>query len=587
MPISENELMWSRSLPEEVEADPAEVVAGALTQPTSKANSEQPAAEAVAEAAGPEPVVRVEASGLEATLARLEMNSLAIKLHLEELEERIGRMQPSSREEAPAPQPMIAAITDAQPVTQPFKKEQPAGQSDADKPALSTDAKEKRWSHLIGPELEALMAVQAPTVAEAWTPSQRLPMQTEFAVSLTEKQRPPVAGAPVERAVEVPVVPAAERPMRMSAAAVRSGEDFVPPVAERLVAPLAPSEESAVVPLAAATTERRSAIPRLTQAAGRAPTATAPRPPESRLAADAARQIADLPGPAADLPRAVASQRREEPFPQRRMFASFEEPKVEERSPAFGPKMWRGYRVRRLVWAVVLLVLAAIPLAIWWRLSTEARDADVGDAASVTRLDPGAVALPQGKPSAGEVAMTAARRAPARGLNEAAANTLHGNAGAVRSGSAAAPVIRRPPSDAGNLASVPPLNSRALGGGRTSSGTASTALLGGQPGGADEVRGSSGLRVRVPEGVMAGRLLPTGDVGELPRGSGEVLATVYISNTGRVEEVEVVSGKEALRQAAARAIRNWRYEPYVQGGVRVPVVTTASIRFGGETAQAQ
>ena len=86
---------------------------------------------------------------------------------------------------------------------------------------------------------------------------------------------------------------------------------------------------------------------------------------------------------------------------------------------------------------------------------------------------------------------------------------------------------------------------------------------------------------------MAGHLLPTGDVGELPRGSGEVVAAMFISNTGRVEEVQVISGTNGLRDAAMRAMRNWRYEPYVQGGVRVPVATTASIRFDGAGADAQ
>lgn len=579
MPISENELMWTRSLPEEVEADGAEVVGGALTGRAAEVENEPAAAEeGLAE---PRPVVRVEAaSALEATLARLEMNSLAIKLHLDALDERIGRMEPHlherPRETVAMVEPVVAKeITEARA----GNGEQPAGRDGAEAPALSDDAKQKRWSHLIGPELEALMSMHAPAAAEAPRP--------ESASAPVERDLPgeklPLPGV---RPADVPVAAAVERPLRMSAAADRSGELPVPAAAaEATFAAPAASDTTPELPVVVSA-RREGSIRKVAEIADRAAAMSDPDARESRPVAHVRSPIPDPHRAAAiDASRQVPDDRREAAPAPRRMFSAFEEPRGEERSPAAGPKMWRGYRVRRLVWAVVLLVLAALPLVIWWRLSTEARDADAGDAAMASQVVPGATGLPGGKPSAGEIPATTGKRALPRALSEAGAGTPRGNVGiAAREG--AAPVIRRPPAGASELPPVSASDRRGQGG-RTSSGTVAAGTLGGQPGGADEVPGSSGVRVRVPGGVMAGHLLPTGDTDELPRGSGEVLAAVFISNTGRVEGVEVISGKEGLRQAAARTMRNWRYEPYVQDGVRVPVVTTASIRFGGESAAAR
>lgn len=584
MPISENELMWSRSLPEEVEveADRAEVVAGALAE----GSGQQHAAESGEEPTESKPVVRVEAtSGLEATLARLEMNSLAIKLHLEDLEERIGRLQPHAQptlaeDQAQSLSGLVPAKAMAEGQSVPHDGE--AGRESPPEPALSQGAKEKRWSHLIGPELDELMAMEAPSAAEA--PRMLAPAKQGVGQ--------PTAGVPVQAAGDAQTRAPIERPMRMSAAAERSGEQLGSPLitGPASLAEPRPQSTASSPASAAAGLEIHLPVTVTSRGAGPASEAGLPKTPQTDAYGHGAAQLAPepiggKPPLAGDPSQANASETRG-PLPTKPMFSSFGIPNQEPAPAAAGPKMWRGYRVRRLVWALVLLVLAAIPLAIWWGLSTEARDIDAGDAGPVSRVDQGAAGLRSEKPSAGEGSIPASRRMPARVLGEAASSTKGANAGMVR-GSAVAPVVRRSPSEAERMDSTASGDTRGLGSTlQPSSRVAVAPALGGQPGGADEVPGTSALRVRVPESVMAGHLLPTGDVGELPRASGEVTAAVYISNTGRVEEVEVISGAQALRHAAMRAIRNWRYEPYVQAGVRVPVLTTASIRFGGETAEA-
>lgn len=646
MPISENELMWARTLPEEVEAGAPEVVATggpsatATESPARLADVEMRAETAEAEMAETEPDVRVqETSRMEATLARLEMNSLEIKLHLDSLEQRIGRMEPYLEGQS-------RGVPEAEPVRLTEAKEESpravaeraadAERSAPAEPVKGREAKEDRWSHLMGPDFD--LPAAAPAVSGSSTSRvpfagvAEAPGNGMRSAETGIRGFPPVADVSPVTVVDTPEARFARQPearfgMQTSRPSVTEPEARL--AIEREVWPASrPDVRSTMQPGTrfAGQPEATSELPSRAQPAVQ-PETWPPMPvPDDRMRLTEARfegrePAGDLSeaGPARQLPerrdappaaRMVVGEERGERRPAPRMFSTFEEPDNREEVLSGGPKMWRGYRVGRLVLAAVLLVLAVIPLAIWWRLSMDARDADAGDAAPASRVEPGAVALPSEKPSAGEVASTAVRRAPARSVGEAG-SVHYGSAGVVAgqdsyasaglaagesrslaASGGAAPVIRRAPSTAAG--SYPPGRSSTSGrpvGGRTSGGVAAvggTAIgLRGQPGGADEVQGTSGVRVRVPESVMAGRLLPTGDVGELPRGSGEVVAAVYISNTGRVEEVQVISGGRGMRDAATRAMRNWRYEPYVQGGVRVPVVTTASIRFDGRNGEVQ
>jgi protein TonB len=60
---------------------------------------------------------------------------------------------------------------------------------------------------------------------------------------------------------------------------------------------------------------------------------------------------------------------------------------------------------------------------------------------------------------------------------------------------------------------------------------------------------------------------------------GDVILDALIDETGRVTKIKTISGPELLQQAAAAAIRQWRYEPATLGGKAVPMHLTVTVRF--------
>jgi TonB family protein len=60
---------------------------------------------------------------------------------------------------------------------------------------------------------------------------------------------------------------------------------------------------------------------------------------------------------------------------------------------------------------------------------------------------------------------------------------------------------------------------------------------------------------------------------------GIVSMRVVINKDGAVEKVDVLSGEQALRQAAITAVRQWRYQPFLLEGNPVPVVTVVNVKF--------
>ena len=52
-----------------------------------------------------------------------------------------------------------------------------------------------------------------------------------------------------------------------------------------------------------------------------------------------------------------------------------------------------------------------------------------------------------------------------------------------------------------------------------------------------------------------------------------------IAADGSVERVNPISGNVQLADAAARAVRQWRYKPYVVDGRKVPVHTQVRVDF--------
>lgn len=58
---------------------------------------------------------------------------------------------------------------------------------------------------------------------------------------------------------------------------------------------------------------------------------------------------------------------------------------------------------------------------------------------------------------------------------------------------------------------------------------------------------------------------------------GKVALTAMVGADGSVRSVKVMSGNRALAAAAVRAVRQWRYRPYLKDGQ--PVATETNIIF--------
>jgi TonB family protein len=95
---------------------------------------------------------------------------------------------------------------------------------------------------------------------------------------------------------------------------------------------------------------------------------------------------------------------------------------------------------------------------------------------------------------------------------------------------------------------------------------------------------SNGL-VRVSAGVMAGFLLTHVDP-QYPQGArikrvqGTVVLHVQIGIDGHIQDLQVVSAPDAdLAAAAMDAVRQWKYRPYILGGLPVAVETNINVNF--------
>ena len=60
---------------------------------------------------------------------------------------------------------------------------------------------------------------------------------------------------------------------------------------------------------------------------------------------------------------------------------------------------------------------------------------------------------------------------------------------------------------------------------------------------------------------------------------GTVKMTVHIDAAGHVDKIAVISGPEALRDAAITAVKGWVYEPLIIESNAVPVQTLININF--------
>ncbi|HKN36068.1 MAG TPA: TonB family protein [Terriglobales bacterium] len=91
-------------------------------------------------------------------------------------------------------------------------------------------------------------------------------------------------------------------------------------------------------------------------------------------------------------------------------------------------------------------------------------------------------------------------------------------------------------------------------------------------------------RLKVPADTMERRIIhqvtpeyPA--LAQQARVHGTVVLNTVINAEGAVTQVKLVSGPQALSQAAMDAVRWWRYEPYVVNGQPATVETTVSVNF--------
>lgn len=90
--------------------------------------------------------------------------------------------------------------------------------------------------------------------------------------------------------------------------------------------------------------------------------------------------------------------------------------------------------------------------------------------------------------------------------------------------------------------------------------------------------------VRVPSGVMAGNVIDQQRPVYPPEAkknhiTGAVVMHAIISKEGTVEDLQVVSGPEELRESALTAVKQWRYKPYLLNGEPTAVETTVTVNY--------
>jgi periplasmic protein TonB len=89
---------------------------------------------------------------------------------------------------------------------------------------------------------------------------------------------------------------------------------------------------------------------------------------------------------------------------------------------------------------------------------------------------------------------------------------------------------------------------------------------------------------RISSGVLPGLAIkkpppPYPPIARAARASGAVLIQVLISEDGRVEDAQVISGHQLLRESALQAARQWVFRPTTLSGVPVKVQGVLTFNF--------
>ena len=91
-------------------------------------------------------------------------------------------------------------------------------------------------------------------------------------------------------------------------------------------------------------------------------------------------------------------------------------------------------------------------------------------------------------------------------------------------------------------------------------------------------------RVRISQGVTKGLLIHRVEpiypaLAKQARVQGEVILTAIISTNGEIENLQLISGHPMLVPEAIKAVKQWRYKPYLLNGQPVEVETTITVIF--------
>ena len=244
--------------------------------------------------------------------------------------------------------------------------------------------------------------------------------------------------------------------------------------------------------------------------------------------------------------------------------------------------LWAAYRHAlfsrsRIALPTVLFCLALFTAAaLYWTLG---RDTTETTAPLNVALNPG----PPSTPDHASAPASAARHAPANTPSSLETDTAPGT---IAARALDHPLSRppaqpssAPPSLRAHVSAIPP--------GASIVETSSTSPLA-TPALTHDSRSSfavlSSHRVNVSSGVMAANLLESPApayprLASLTHMQGNVVMQAIISRQGTVESLHVIKGHHLLRNAAANAVRTWRYRPYLINGRPVEVATIVSVEF--------
>ncbi|HEU5413229.1 MAG TPA: energy transducer TonB [Candidatus Angelobacter sp.] len=92
------------------------------------------------------------------------------------------------------------------------------------------------------------------------------------------------------------------------------------------------------------------------------------------------------------------------------------------------------------------------------------------------------------------------------------------------------------------------------------------------------------LKLRVSQGVAEGLVLHKvpphyPEEAKEKHITGDVILGVTIDHSGNVSELKAISGDPLLARAAAEAVKQWKYKPYLLNGEPVEIETTVRISF--------